>query len=227
MTGKVVAELDIKELDESGTFEGYGAIFGNRDAAGDVIVPGAFKASLTEHSIKKSTPVLLWQHDPRQPIGKWMSVSEDERGLRVKGKLTLGVEKAREAYALLQDGALTGLSIGYQTVKSGFDRKTGARLLKQVKLHEISLVTLPANEDARIASVKADFLHPSNIEHALRDAGLSRTQAKAIMAKGLGAVQNLRDADSEAVENVVNAIKARIDILANISKGNYYGNRRH
>lgn len=183
--------FEVKALDDSGTFEGYGAAFGNIDSWGDVIEPGAFKKSLAAHKKGGTMPALLWQHDSRAPLGIWAGVKEDAHGLLVQGKLLKDeVRQAGEAYALLKAGALSGMSIGYLTRDYSVDQKTGVRTLKQVDLLEISLVTFPANEQARVTGVKSggDIRTIRDFEAFLRDVGgFSANEAKCIAARGFKA----------------------------------------
>jgi HK97 family phage prohead protease len=185
------------KADEEGTIEGYGSVFGDLDSYADVVAPNAFKRSLKEAKAAGRLPAMLWQHDPDQPIGVWTDMKEDDHGLAVKGKIadtTLG----RDAHKLMKMGALSGLSIGYYTVDSSYDQKTGVRTLLDVDLLEVSPVTFPALESARINSVKnADSLTTEReFEEFLRDAGFSRSQAKTIVARGFKAVLK-RDAGEE------------------------------
>jgi uncharacterized protein len=148
--------LSIKAVGEDGTIEGYGSVFGNVDSYGDIVERGAFTKTLGERGNKVK---LLWQHDPRQPIGVWTNLSEDNIGLKVTGRLLINsnVPKADEAYSLLKAGALDGLSIGYSPVQQNYDAKTGINTVKEVKLYETSLVTFPANESASVTSVRSAF----------------------------------------------------------------------
>ena len=144
----------LARIEEAGSFAGYASTFGGPpDSYGDVIAPGAFAAALKSHDVVGSRPAMLWQHDTRAPIGRWTRLVEDRRGLRVEGRLTLEVQRAAEAYALLRDGALGGLSIGFRSRRSEAGAH-GGRLLTEIELIEISLVTLPANAAARVAAVK-------------------------------------------------------------------------
>ncbi|MFA5120000.1 HK97 family phage prohead protease [Zavarzinia sp.] len=144
----------LKRLAPDGSFAGYASRFGVTDAQGDRVLPGAFQASLKRWAGLGHWPPFLWQHDMAEPIGRLDLVAEDEQGLRVEGRLSLETARGRDAVALLRLGALDGLSIGYSTVAAGI-AGDGARLLKTVELHEISLVTLPANEAARVDWVKS------------------------------------------------------------------------
>ena len=108
---------------------------------------------------------MLWQHDPAQPIGVWDEVREDGKGLYVKGRILTDVEKGREAIALIEAGAIDGLSIGYRTVRAQKDGK-GQRLLSELELWEVSLVTFPMLPDARVGA-KGDA--PDATENLLRD----------------------------------------------------------
>ena len=191
------------------TFEGYGSVFdGAPDAYGDVIAKGAFKASLKEWKSKKKLPKMLLQHggsfgmnaDDLIPIGKYSEMREDETGLYLKGRLfDVDTDRTKSVYAAMKEGELDGLSIGFSTMKSKRDEESGVRTLTEIKLWEVSLVTFPANDPARVMGVKAVGELPSEreFEGFLRDAGFSREQAKTILATGYRAMQ--RDADSSDV----------------------------
>ena len=93
-TKQGAAVLELKKLGEDGTFSGYGSIFGNTDSYGDIVMPGAFATSLADHRRRGSRPKMFWQHDPREPIGSWVDLSEDGKGLWVEGRLNMGVQRA-------------------------------------------------------------------------------------------------------------------------------------
>ena len=136
---------------EGHVIEGYASLFGKRDQGNDVVVAGAYGASLARLAAAGRRVKMLWQHDPTQPIGVWDEVREDATGLWVKGRILGDVEKGREAVALLAAGAIDGLSIGYRTVTAAKDGK-GRRLLEEVELWEVSLVTFPMLREARVAA---------------------------------------------------------------------------
>ena len=137
---------------EDGTvIEGYASHFGSVDQGGDVVQKGAYASSLAALSVSGRSVKMLWQHDPTQPIGIWDEVREDARGLWVKGRLLTDVEKGREAAKLIEAGAIDGLSIGYRTLKATKNDK-GQRLLKELELWEVSLVTFPMLPSARVAA---------------------------------------------------------------------------
>lgn len=193
--------LEVKQIDDSGTFEGYAAVFGNVDAWNDIIKSGAFKDSLKGHKAKGTMPALLWQHDRKQPIGVYESMREDGHGLLVKGRLLKDeVRQASEAYALLKAGALSGMSIGYVARDYSVDEKTWIRTLKSIDLVEASLVTFPANDQAQVTAVKN--VMPATIrefEAALRDVmGFSANEAKRIASHGFKA----REAQGDSAELV-------------------------
>lgn len=145
--------------------EGYASRFGLCDQGGDVVTPGAFRSSLSRHAARGDKVRMLWQHDPAKPIGVWDEVVEDATGLRVRGRLLPEIALAREAVALIRAGAMNGLSIGYRTVRAGKDSK-GYRLLTEIDLWEVSLVTFPMLAEARLgckASGAADDLTESLI----------------------------------------------------------------
>ena len=155
-TKQFTCALDIKQLSDKGVFSGYASVFGVIDSHNDIIEYGAFAASLKKRGQGKKVK-LLWQHHADEPIGKFITIREDHYGLYVEAQLALDVQKGYEAYALLKSGTVEGLSIGYNTVKSTIDEDSGARVLTEVDLWEISLVTFPANPDAQITMVKQIF----------------------------------------------------------------------
>jgi hypothetical protein len=154
---------------------GYASVFGRRDQGGDVVQKGAYAASLKRLAAAGGRVKMLWQHDPTQPIGVWDEVAEDATGLLVKGRILTDIAKGREAAALLAAGAIDGLSIGYRTVKAERDGK-GARLLSELELWEVSLVTFPMLPEARV-SAKADAL-----EDDWRDLAAVFEAAKRVLA---------------------------------------------
>ncbi len=143
-------------LVDGSVIEGYASLFGLADQGGDVVQPGAYARSLDRIAAQGGSVKMLWQHDPAQPIGIWEEIREDGRGLYVTGRLLSEVARAREAAALIQAGAIDGLSIGYRTVSAAKDGK-GRRLLEEVELWEVSLVTFPMLREARVAA-KGDAL---------------------------------------------------------------------
>ncbi|KKY65810.1 primosome assembly protein PriA [Morganella morganii] len=199
--------LKIKSVTETGEFEGYGSVFGVKDSYSDIVVPGAFQASLNEWREKGSLPAMLWQHQISEPVGVYTEMREDDTGLYVKGRLLIEDDPlSKRAHAHLKAGSLSGLSIGYILKDWEYDRNKGAFLLKEIDLWEVSLVTFPSNDEARVSDVKSVFARgdiPSqkSIERVLRDVGLSRTQAKAFMADGYRAL-SLRDAEEDALETL-------------------------
>jgi HK97 family phage prohead protease len=135
-----------------GTVEGYASLFGEIDQARDMVMPGAFAASLQKRSVRRVP--MLFQHDPSEPIGVWLELHEDIRGLYARGRLIPEVVRARELLALLKAGAADGLSIGFRTVKGRIDPKTRIRKLETIDLWEISIVTFPLLPGARVRAVK-------------------------------------------------------------------------
>ncbi|MFK5595847.1 HK97 family phage prohead protease [Methylobacterium sp. HMF5984] len=131
-----------------GHFTGYASLFGVPDLGRDIVQAGAFAASLRQRGAAGVR--MLWQHDPAEPIGRWQALAEDGRGLRVEGRLNLAVQRAREIDALMRDGALDGLSIGFRTLEAR--PRGGFRQLRAVDLWEISLVTFPLQPGARVAN---------------------------------------------------------------------------
>lgn len=156
------------KADDSGEMSvtGYAAVYGNRDRVGDVIVAGAFTNSLKSGRKIK----MLWQHDPNQVIGIWDDIIEDEKGLLVSGRFA-NTDKGKEVHELVKMGAIDSLSIGYRTKDFDYSN-SGDRLLKEVDLWEVSVVSFPANELANITAVKSEF----DEERELLDLMLKRVQ---------------------------------------------------
>lgn len=158
---------------DGSVISGYASLFGKADQGGDTVVAGAYAASLAKGRQIK----MLWQHDPAQPIGVWDEVREDVKGLWVKGRLLTDVAKGREAASLVSAGAIDGLSIGYRTVKAHKNDK-GGRLLSELELWEVSLVTFPMLPDARVAAKGDD---PDAL--MLRDLAAVFEDARRLMAR--------------------------------------------
>lgn len=142
-------------LTDGTVIEGYASLFGQTDQGGDIVMEGAYAKSLSVLAAKGGKVRMLWQHDPARPIGVWEDIREDGRGLWVKGRLLPEVAQAREAAALIAAGALDGLSIGFRTIGAGRDQK-GRRLLTEIELWEVSLVTFPMLPTARLVQGKGD-----------------------------------------------------------------------
>ncbi|MCB1887772.1 MAG: HK97 family phage prohead protease [Rhodocyclaceae bacterium] len=168
--------IDKTRATEGGlAIEGYASHFGTPDRGGDVVQPGAYAASLSALAAKGGQVRMLWQHDPAQPIGVWDAVREDKRGLYVKSRILAEVEKGREAAALIAAGAIDGLSIGYRTVRATKNDK-GQRLLHELELWEVSLVTFPMLPSARVGA-KGD----TPADTALRDLAASIEEARLML----------------------------------------------
>jgi uncharacterized protein len=165
-------------LTSAGVFEGYASLFNIPDLGKDVIAPGAFAASLKSRGA--SGIRMLWQHEPAEPIGVWLQLVEDKRGLYVRGRLELAVARAREVYALIRERAVDGLSIGFRTQKSSRDPRTGIRRLERVDLWEISIVTFPMLPQARVGAVKTAY--PCRL---FDERGLRLRPSKSAAARGL------------------------------------------
>ncbi len=188
----------VKAAGESGQIEGYASVFGNRDSYNEVVMPGAFADSLARHKREGTYPLMLWQHNPDEPIGVWEEMSDDGKGLWGKGQLLQGVRRADEAIIMLKAGAIQGMSIGYREVDVEPAKDGEARKLIKLDLLEASIVSFPANRRARVESVKsetmmADFAKrlrdgdPPSIkefEDILREAGVPKAMAVQIASVG-------------------------------------------
>jgi HK97 family phage prohead protease len=179
-----------KSVDSDGSFGGYLSVFDNADSYRDVVRKGAFQDSLNEWGLKGALPPVLWQHQSGQPIGPFTKMEEDNKGLKVEGRLLINdVPKAKEAHALLKHGVIRGMSIGYDVDDEKWDGKLMINELKKLNLWEGSLVTFPANDEAMVTEVKA-LLEKGNLptirqfESLLREAGYSRKMATDIATGG-------------------------------------------
>ena len=201
----IKAYHDEDEDKDYGTFEGYGSVFGNKDLGNDVIERGAFLKSLKRR--KPQNVKLLYQHKSDMPIGVFDEIREDDHGLVVKGRLALKTQAGAEAYELLKMGALDGLSIGFRVnpKEVSYDKRGNKRIIKEVDLMEVSLVTFPMNPQATVRSVKGEDISIREWENGMRDAfSLSRSEAK-MAAKAVTDAFGQREVDTNV--ELVEAIK--------------------
>lgn len=175
---KFVAFQEVSKVQGGTEISGYASLFGAVDQGGDMVVAGAYGASLKTVAQAGRSIKMLWQHDPSQPIGIWDEVREDSKGLFVKGRILDSVAKGREAAALVAAGAIDGLSIGYRTVKATKNTK-GQRLLSELELWEVSLVTFPMLPSARV-SAKGEVIAVGDM---LRDMAASFEGARQRLAQ--------------------------------------------
>lgn len=202
-------QIKSSDVGADGSFKGYASVFGQLDSYNDIVVPGAFNASLAEYKRLDRKVPILYQHRSGEPIGTFERIEEDGKGLYVEGQLTRGVQRADETYLLMKQGALSGISIGYRMRKSSKDEMTGIRSLIEVDLLESSIVTFPALDSARVDTVKSlsELMTVRDCEDWLRDvAGCSNSEAKSFIAR-IKAAGTHRDDAEEA------AAKRAIDIL--------------
>jgi HK97 family phage prohead protease len=198
----------------NGLFEGYASTFGNIDAFGDTIMKGAFAETIVD----RDHPVLmLFGHSTRSVVGKWLEMEEDDTGLYVRGEFTPGHTIANDVYASMRHGAISGLSIGFRIPADGAeDIEGGGRRISKVRLEEISIVGFPADADARVSVVKSEIESIESIRDAeifLRDAGFSRSMAKALIGQFRPLYQREADEEHERKE----AQRAALEWLHNLT----------
>lgn len=202
----------VKSIGDDGTFSGYGSVFDVVDSYSDVVHRGAFAASLKAWAKKGGFPAMLWQHKYDEPLGPYTRMEEDEHGLYLEGRLLIDDDPlAKRAHAHLKAGSVTGLSIGYSIAPGGgrWDPDAGVYHLTQLDLWEVSIVTFPANDVARVDAVKNALQGPRQFEKFLRDAGLSRTEAKAVMAEGYKGISQ-RDAGMGGLLDEISQLTAQL-----------------
>lgn len=201
---RLAKPFSVQTTGDEGQIEGHGAVFNDPHPTSswaldfdwnDVIAPGAFAATLAEHAKRGTTPLMLYMHERGNIPGAWRSISEDKDGLKLVGNVSKAAisPSGVPTYELLKMGAMNGLSIGFRVRKAELDEEAKTRTILDVELAEISLVDIPGGPNARITDVKSGDPHNIQfLETILRDAGLSRKEAKAVLAKGFSA---LRDAE--------------------------------
>ena len=213
--GRVDVSFEIKAQDNEeneGEFSGYGSIFGNKDLGGDIIEKGAFAKSIGRKGAKAVK--LLYQHKSDEPIGVFDEIIEDDRGLKVKGRLAMGTQRGREVHELMKMGALDGLSIGYRVEPKyvDYDEKGKTRRLKSVDLMEISAVTFPMNPKARVTAVKACDRTIRDWETFLREEGeLSRSEAKVCAKALVNTLTKHRDDGQTEISESINVLRSIMD----------------
>lgn len=228
----LLTPFEVKFSDDGetvGEFEGYGAVFGNIDAHGDVIQKGAFKETLRDWKKGKRLPPMLVQHGgfglgdmDGLAIGKWETMAEDDTGLVVTGRLiNLDTERGRTIHGAMKEGVLDGMSIGYRAKKFTLGTKPGEprRMLEKLDLMELSVVQMPANNEARIRSVKSEIKTIREFEEALVRGTLpplSAKEAKALLAEGFKAIRSERDA-GEMSDELAEVIRRNTQLI--IPKG--------
>lgn len=196
--------LDTKAVNDDGYIEGLAVGYGNLDRGGDIVLPGAIRMA------GKTLPMLMY-HDQKRPAGVWTDFTETADGLLAKGRFSMSTRNGKEAHGLVKDGALGGLSMGYQALKHRIVGK--ARHLAEVALHEVSLVTIPMNEKTLVTSVK-DILDGGQLpsvrefEDFLRDAGgFSKSLATAIAAKATPHLRGEPEAKADDVLAFLNSLR--------------------
>ncbi|SCW88785.1 HK97 family phage prohead protease [Pseudomonas sp. NFACC05-1] len=200
-------EIKFDSSGKTGTFEGYASVFGVVDSDGDIIMPGAFKKALSSQSRQVG---MFFNHRTWElPVGKWLSLEEDSKGLLTRGELTPGLSMSTDLRAAMEHKTVEGMSVGFTVLKDGFDLISTGRAFKNVQaLREISICTFPANEQATVESMKSleSITTIRDVEHWLRDsAGLSKSQALGFIARIKSAVRS--DSEGGEITAILNRLK--------------------
>lgn len=207
--------LDLKAMADTGEFEGYASTFGGApDSYGDVITPGAFIDSLTEHRRKGTMPMMFFGHNASElPVGDWLDFAEDGKGLWAKGQIAMDDPVGSRIYAAMKAKRIRGLSIGYRVKSSHPDEKMpGVTHLDKIDLREVSIVNLGANERALVTDVKSILRRGQlptvrEFEKHLRDEGFSRSLAAAIAGKAAPHLRGEPDSGPEQLRSFLDALK--------------------
>jgi HK97 family phage prohead protease len=212
--------IEVKEADgdSAGTITGLGSHFNNVDHGDDVIRPGAFQKSIDEFNSGETRFKMLWQHDVDRIPGLWTEAKEVENGLQLKGRF-VNTPLGQEVRELTRSGAVDGLSIGFMIPPGGAKMNSkGIREISEIKLFEVSVVTFPMNELATVTSAKTALarngikgISKRELEAILRDAGLSRMEAKALLAQGFDGL----DSGREDLSDLVLAVNKCSEVLKN------------
>lgn len=210
--------LAVKLADASATtgeISGYASLFGGEpDSYGDIIAPGAYTKSIAELRQRGEAPLMLWAHDRASPIGRWIEIVEDAKGLRVRGQLNLETTRGRDAHAHIKAGDVSGLSIGYSVPDGGVVYNAdGTQTLKIIDLKEISVVAIPAARTARITGVKS-VGSQRELQGLLHDIGLSRAAAAKVAAAGWPALNS--DTSQPDLSQLLAEVKASADTIRKI-----------
>jgi len=202
--------FELKAIDENGVFEGYGSVFGNEDWYRDIVEKGAFAKSLAAHKLKGTFPSMCWQHYAEKVVGVYEEMREDDYGLFLRGRLLKDdVALAREAYALMKAKAITGLSVGIRVQIEEYDRNSDVRTIKEAELWEVSLVTWPANDLARVENVKS-IKDVIGLERYLREAGgVSRKEAREVIHSVKSSMRQACETEelSRIIENNISILR--------------------
>ncbi|MCF6320993.1 MAG: HK97 family phage prohead protease [Rhizobiaceae bacterium] len=210
--------VTIEEVDLAGRFNGYASVFGEVDMGNDIVARGAFSKFLRTHS--PASIRMLFQHNPDEPVGVWEEIREDAKGLHVTGVLSTKTSRGRELIELMRQGAIDGLSIGFKTVRSKKNNASAVRTILEAELWEISIVTFPMQANARVEAIKHVELNGQlpttrQFERWLtRDVGLSRSEARTVIAKGFTQLAGKRDAAIQSKACLADSIRQAAHLMA-------------
>lgn len=190
----------------TGRFKGYGSTFGNVDLGNDKCVKGCFERTLREHKANGTLPAMYWQHNRAEPVGDYLDMGEDAKGLYLEGQLWTGTKEtecSRKSLNMMQGTSAKGLSMGYKTKVSEYDQKSGVRSLKDVDLMEVSIVGYGMNPKALVTDVKSETLSAVHIESVLRDAGMSAADVRALMQYGVKGLDKHNESNTQLINELL------------------------
>ena len=209
--------LEVKNLSEDGTIEGYLNTFNHIDRIGDNTQKGAFTKSIKKIKDNNDVLPMLFGHDHTKVAGIWTEIREDEKGLYGVGKINLETQLGKELYSNIKIGAVKGISIGYFEIETDFDTKTGSKLLVELDLIEASIVLLPCNEQSQVETVKSlnengEIPSKTQLEKALKELGFSRKNSKTIIAEGYKSFYE--DGQVESVADIYSFVWSVVEYLS-------------
>lgn len=211
--------FEVKEVTAAGNFTGYGSVYNVVDQGDDIVASGAFAESIANLTAKKRLPSMLFGHKSYElPVGAYQAVREDSTGLWLDGNIAIDTQMGGDLHKLMMMKpvpAISGLSIGFITRDDSWDRVTGVRTIKKADLLEVSIVNFPMNDLARIQMVKSIELIEDlkSAEQYLRDAGLSRKESVAFIAR-IKDCLGRSDSDGGEMQQIIEALKCRGAVLA-------------
>jgi HK97 family phage prohead protease len=200
-------EVKADDVTPEGLFKGIASTFNNVDSGNDVVAPGAFVKTIAAGGRNGNGVAMLWQHE--LPLGVWQKMEERKQGLLVEGQIAVETTLGKDAHILMKMGAVRGLSIGFNARVFEIDQQKKVRVLKEVDLWEISVVTFPMNKRANVLGIKQieGAQTVRQLEDALRDAGLTCKAARYVSGLCKTALRDVAE-EGQSVDDVLKTLRS-------------------